>query len=227
MGHSAAYRCPPGQRALIAGTLREATRSIVEIQRQRAVGAVQPSAGRRVRKRGGNACLYGTRVARTHWLRDARIRSAVHARSHAESHAVRCRRNFLVDPTASPRPPRGAANSPAVLARLGAADRAIERAAPGCFAGREVGFGSRLRLVVPATDARCDTRMVEPNPDDFDRRLSRSSIQLVTLRALPREPPRGGLVGVRREHLQVTWMNQAFVWGTDWNAFCATTLGGS
>lgn len=99
-----------------------------------------------------------------------------------------------------------------------------ERAAPGCFTGREVDFGSRLRLVVPAADPRCDTRMVEPNPEYFDRRLPRSAIQLVTLRTLPREPPRGGLVGVRREHLKVTWMNQAIFWGADWNAFRNTVL---
>ena len=102
---------------------------------------------------------------------------------------------------------------------------AAERAAPGCFAADEVEFGSRISLVVPAGDARCATRMVEPNPDYFDRSLPPSAIQLVTLRSLPPEPPRGGLVGVRRGQQKVAWMNQAIFWGADWTAFRASVLG--
>lgn len=103
----------------------------------------------------------------------------------------------------------------AALARMSA----TERAAPGCFVTDEVEFRSSISLVVPAGDARCATRMVEPNPDVFDRSLPRSAIQLVTLRNLPPQPPQGGLVGMRSARMKVTWMNQAIFWGTDWAAF--------
>jgi hypothetical protein len=108
----------------------------------------------------------------------------------------------------------------AALARMSAA----ERAASGCFVRDEVEFGSRISLVVPEADARCATRMVEPNPDYFDRSLPPSAIQLVTLRSLPPEPPRGGLVGVPRARQKITWMNQVIFWGADWQAFRASTL---
>ena len=101
-----------------------------------------------------------------------------------------------------------------------------ERAAPGCFTGNELDFGDRLRLVVPAGDARCQTRMVAPDPDYFDRSLPRFAIQLVTLRSLPAQPPRGGLVGVPNGRAKVAWMNQALFWGVDWSAFRDVALAG-
>jgi hypothetical protein len=100
-----------------------------------------------------------------------------------------------------------------------------ERNRPGCFVADEVEYGSRVSLVVDADDARCTTRMVEPDPDYFDRRLPRSAIQLVTLRSLPAEPPVGGLVGAPSARGKVTWMNQAIFWGTDWAAFREAVVG--
>lgn len=95
----------------------------------------------------------------------------------------------------------------------------VERAAPGCFVADEVEFGSRIGLVVSATDPRCATRMVEPDPDYFDRRLPPSAIQLVTLWPFRPDPPQGGVVGAPRASLRAHWMVQALFWGTDWAAF--------
>lgn len=103
----------------------------------------------------------------------------------------------------------------ASLARMSAE----ERAAPGCFVAQEVEFGERTALVVTPNDSRCSQQMVEPNPDYFDRSLPRSAIQLIIVRDLPSEPPRGGIVGVYRAGDKMSWMNQAIFYGADWRAF--------